>query len=70
MGAVVLRPLPMTVPPTSTSTMFPSSPMPKPHINPIPTASAAPMPSIVPQPKSLNSIAKLRQELHAYIGKP
>ena len=67
-GAAVWRPLPMTVPPTSTSTMFPSNPMPTPHINPMPTPSAAPMPSTVPEPMNLDTIAKLREELHAYIG--
>ena len=58
----------MAVPPTSTSTMFPSNPMPTPHINPILTPSAAPMPSTVAEPMNLDTIAKLWEELHAYIG--
>ena len=67
-GAEVSRPLPMIVPPTSTSTMFPSSPMPTPHVNPMPTPVAARMASTMPEPMNLNTIAKLREELHAYIG--
>ena len=67
-GAAVSRPLPMMVPPTSTSTMFPSNPMATPHVNPMPTPAAAPMPSTVPEPMNLDTIAKLRDELHAYIG--
>ena len=43
MGSVVSRPLPMMVPPTSTSTTFPSNPMPTPNVNPMPTSAAAPM---------------------------
>ena len=35
LGPAVSRPLPMMVPPTSTST-FPSNPMPTPHVNPRP----------------------------------
>ena len=41
LGPAVSRPLPMMVPPTSTST-FPSNPMPTPHVNPMPTPAAAP----------------------------
>ena len=67
-GFVVSRPLPMMVPPTSTSTMFPSNPMPTPHVNPMPTPAAAPMASTVPEPMNLHTIAKLQEELHAYIG--
>ena len=48
-GPAVSRPLPMMVPPTSTST-FPSNPMPMPHVNPTPTPAAAPMASTVPEP--------------------
>ena len=55
------------VPPTSTST-FPSNPMPTRHVNPMPTPAAAPMASIVLEPMDLDAIAKLREELHAYIG--
>ena len=66
LGPAVSRPLPMMVPPTSTST-FPSSPMPTPHVNPMPTPPAAPMASTVPEPMNLDAIAKLREELHAYI---
>ena len=67
MGPSVSRPLPMMVPPTSTPT-FPSNPMPTPHVNPMPTPAAAPMASTVPEPMNLDAIAKLRKELHAYIG--
>ena len=67
-GAAVSRPLPMIVPPTSTSTMFPSSPMPTPHVNPMLTPGAAPMALTVPEPMNVDTIAKLREELHAYIG--
>ena len=67
-GAAVSRPLPMMVPPTSTSTMFPPNPMPTPHVNPMPAPAAAPMASTVPGPMNLDTIAKLRGELHAYIG--
>ena len=58
-GAAVSRPLPMMVPPTSTSTMFPSNPVPTQHVNPMPTPAAAPMASTVPEPMNLNTIAKL-----------
>ena len=67
LGPAVLRPLPMMVPPTSTST-FPSNPMPTPHVNPMPTPAAAPTASTVPEPMNLDAIAKLREEIHAYIG--
>ena len=66
-AAVWRRPL-MMVPPTSTSTMFPSNPMPTPHVNPMPTPTAAPMPLTVPEPMNLDIIVNLREELHAYIG--
>ena len=67
-GAPVSRPLPMMVGPTSTSTMFPSNRMLTPHVNPMPTPAAAPMALTVPEPMNLDNIAKLREELHAYIG--
>ena len=67
LGPAVSRPLSMMVPPTSTST-FPSNPMPTPHVNPMPTPAAAPVASTVPEPMNLDAIAKLREELHAYIG--
>ena len=67
-GAAVSRPLPMMVPPTSTSTMFPSNPIPTPHVNATPTPSAAPMARTVPKVMNLHTIAKLREDLHAYIG--
>ena len=67
-GSAVSGPLPMMVPPTSTSTMFPSNPMPAPHMNPMPTPAAAPMALTVPEPMNLDTIAKLREEVHAYIG--
>ena len=67
-GAAVSEPLPMTVPPTSTSTMFSSNPMPTRHVNPMPAPVAAPMALTVSEPMNLNTIAKLREELHAYIG--
>ena len=67
-GAADSRPLPMMVPPTSTSTMFLSNPMPTTHVNPMPTPAAAPMAQTVPEPMNLDTIAKLREELHAYIG--
>ena len=67
LGPAVSRPLPMMVPPTSTPT-FPSNPMPTPHVNPMPTPAAAPTASTVPEPMNLDAIAKLREELHAYIG--
>ena len=62
-GAAVSRPLPMMVPPTSTLTMFPSSPMRTPHVNPMPAPAAAPMASTVPEPMNLDTIAKLREDL-------
>ena len=67
LGPAVSRRLPMMVPPTSTST-FPSNPMPTPHVSPMPTPAAAPTASTVPEPMNLDAIAKLREELHAYIG--
>ena len=67
MGPAVSKPLPMMVPPTSTST-FPSYPMQTPHVNPMPTPAAAPRASTVPEPMNLDAIAKLREELYAYIG--
>ena len=67
-GSAVSRPLPMMVPPTSTSATFPSNPMPTPHVNPMLTPAAAPMVSTVPEPMNRDTIAKLREELHAYIG--
>ena len=67
LGPAVSRPLPMMVPPTSTST-FPSNPMPTPHVTSMPTPAAAPTASTVAEPMNLDAIAKLREELHAYIG--
>ena len=67
LGPAVSRPLPLMVPPTSTP-MFPSNPMPTPHVNPLPTPAAAPTASTVPEPMNLVAIAKLREELRAYIG--
>ena len=67
-GAVVSSPLPMMVPPSSTSTMFPSNSMPTLHVNAMPIPAAAPMASTVPEPMNLETIPKLREELHAYIG--
>ena len=67
LGPAVSRPLPMMVPPTSTST-FPSNPMPTPHVTSMPTPAAAPTASAVAEPMNLDAIAKLREELHAYIG--
>ena len=67
LGPAVSRPLPMIVPPTSTST-FPSNPMPTPHVTSMPTPAAAPTASTVAEPMNLDAIAKLREELHAYIG--
>ena len=67
LGPAVSRPLPMMVPPTSTST-FPSNPMPTPHVNPMPTPAAAPTAWTVAEPMNLDAIAKLREDLHAYIG--
>ena len=67
MGPAVSRPLPMMVPPTSTST-FPSNPMPTPHVNAMPSSAAAPMAFTVSEPMNLDAITKLREELHAYIG--
>ena len=62
-GAAVWRPLPMVVPPTSTSTMHTST-----HINPMRTPSAAAMASTVPEPMNPDKIANLGENLHAYIG--
>ena len=67
-GAAASRPLPMMVPPNSTLMMFPSSPMPTQHINPMPTPAAAGMALTAPEPMNLDTIAQLREELHAYIG--
>ena len=67
LGPAVSRPLPMMVPPMSTST-FPSNPMPTPHVHPMPTPAAAPTALTVAEPMNLDAIAKLREELHAYIG--
>ena len=67
LGPAVSRPLPMMVPPTSTST-FPCNPMPTPHVTPMPTPAVAPTASTVAEPMNLDAIAKLREELHAYIG--
>ena len=64
LGPAVSRPLPMMVPPTSTST-FPSNPMPTPHVNPMPTPAAAPTALTVAEPTNLDAIAKLREELQA-----
>ena len=61
LGPAVSRPLPMMVPPTSTST-FPSSPMPTPHVTPMPTPAAAPTASTVAEPMNHDAIAKLREE--------
>ena len=67
LGPAVSRPLPMMVPPTSTSRL-PSNPMPTLHVNPTPTPAAAPTALTVPEPMNLDAIAKLREEPHAYIG--
>ena len=67
LGPAVSRPLPMMVPPTSTSTYL-SNPMPTPNVTPMPTPAAAPTASTVAEPMNLDAIAKLREELHAYIG--
>ena len=67
LSPAVSRPLPMMVPPTSTST-FPSNSMPTLHVNAMPTPAAAPIASTVPEPMNLDAIAKLREELHACIG--
>ena len=56
MGPAVSKPLPMMVPPTSTST-FSSNPMPTPHVDPMPTPAAAPMASTVPEPMNLDATA-------------
>ena len=66
-GAAVSRPLPMMVPSISTSTMFLSSPMPTPHLNPMPTPAAAPMVLTAPEPMNVDTIAKLREELHTVL---
>ena len=58
LGTAVSRPLPMMVPPTSTS-MFPSNPMPTPHVNPMPTPAAATTALTVAEPMNLDAIAKL-----------
>ena len=58
-GAAVSRPLPMMVPPTSTSKMFPSNPLPRPQVNPMLTLNAAPMALTVPRPMNLDTVAKL-----------
>ena len=58
MGSAVSRPLPMMVPPTSTSTTFPSSPMPTPHVNRMPAPAAAAMASTVPEAMNLDTFAK------------
>ena len=42
-GAAYSRPLPMMVPRTSTSTVFPSGPMPTPQANPMSTPAAVPI---------------------------
>ena len=67
LGSAVSRPLPMMVPPSSTST-FASNSMPTPHVIPMPTPAAAPTALTVAEPMNLDAIAKLREELHAYIG--
>ena len=58
LGPAVSRPQPMMVPPTSTST-FPSNPMPTPHVDSMPTPAAAPTASTVAEPMNLDGIAKL-----------
>ena len=58
----------MMSPPISTSTMFPSNPMQTQHIIPMPTPSAAPVPLTVPEAMNLDTIAKLREQLHAYFA--
>ena len=58
----------MMVPLTSTSTKSTSNRMPKPHISPMPTAAAAQMAWTAPEPMNLDTITKLQEELHAYIG--
>ena len=58
LGPAVSRPLPMMVPPTSTST-FPSNPMPTPHVTPMPSPAAAPTASTVAEPMNLDAIAKV-----------
>ena len=67
LGPAVSTPLPMMVPPTSSLT-FPSNPMPTPHVNPMRTPAAAPTASTMTDPMNLDAIAKLGEELHAYIG--
>ena len=67
-GAAVSMSLPMMVPPTPTSTMFPSSPMPTPQVNPMLSPAAAAMASTAPEPMNLATTAKLQEELHVHIG--
>ena len=67
-AAAVLRALHMMVSPTWTSTLFPSSPMPTPQNNLMPSPAAAPMASTTAEPMHHNTIAKLRDELHSYVG--
>ena len=67
LGPAVSRPLPLMVQPAWTST-FPCNPMPTPHVNCMRTPAAAPTASTVPERMNLVAIAKLREELHAYIG--
>ena len=67
-GSAVSRHLPMMVPPNFEfhNVSFKSYAITV--RNPMPTPAAAPMASIVPEPMNLDTIAKLREELHAYIG--
>ena len=58
-GSAVSRPLPRMVQPNSTSTTFPSNPMPTPHERSIPTQASAPMALTVPEPVNLDTSAKL-----------
>ena len=67
-GAGVSGPLHMMVLPPSTPTTFPSNHVPTPHVSPMPTPAAAPMAPTLSEPQSIDTIAKLREELHAYIG--
>ena len=67
LGPAVSGPLPMMISPMSTSSVQ-SNPMPTPHVNPMPTPAAAPTASTVAEPMNVDAIAKLREELHAYIG--
>ena len=59
----------MVVPPTSTLISIPSKPMPLPNTNQMPTPSALPMPTPVQELMNLDSIAKLVEELDAYVRK-